>query len=129
VQGAATTPDADRARKRQVVDAFLAASRAGDFEALLAVLDPDVVFRADTTAVRMGGTAEIRGAAAVAGTFRGRAQAAQPALVDGEVGLVVAPGGRLRIALRLTITDGRIAAIEAIADPERLGRLDVAVLG
>jgi RNA polymerase sigma-70 factor (ECF subfamily) len=128
VQGAPSAPDADVTRQRKVVDAFLAASRGGDFEALLAVLDPDVVFRADAIAVRMGGLAEIRGAAAVAETFKGRAQAAKPALIDGAVGIAVIFGRRLRIALNLTITGDRIAGIEAVADPERLRGFDVAVL-
>jgi RNA polymerase sigma-70 factor (ECF subfamily) len=127
VQGA-PSPDADVARQRKVVDAFLAASRGGDFEALLAVLDPDVVFRADPVAVRMGGLPEIRGAAAVAETFKGRAQAAKPALIDGAVGLAVIFGGRLRIALNLTITGDRIVGIEAVADPERLRQFDLTVL-
>jgi hypothetical protein len=95
---------------------------------LLAVLDPDVVFRADPVAARMGGQAEIRGAPAVAATFKGRAQAAKPALVDGELGVAVEFGGRLRIVLVLTIADGKIAEINAIADPERLGQFDVAAL-
>jgi RNA polymerase sigma-70 factor (ECF subfamily) len=128
VQGAPASPDADVARQRKVVDAFLAASRGGDFEALLAVLDPDVVFRADPIAVRMGGLPEIRGAAAVAETFKGRAQAAKPALIDGAVGIAVIFGGRLRIALNLTITDDRIVGIEAVADPERLRQFDLTVL-
>jgi RNA polymerase sigma factor (sigma-70 family) len=128
VQGASPVSDADRARQREVVDAFLAASRDGDFDALLAVLDPDVVFRADPVAVCMGGQAEIRGAPAVAATFKGRAQAAKPALVDGELGVAVDFGGRLRIVLVLTIADGKIAEINAIADPERLGQFDVTAL-
>jgi RNA polymerase sigma-70 factor (ECF subfamily) len=128
VQGAPAVADADVSRQRRVVDAFLAASRGGDFEALLAVLDPDVVFRADPIAVRMGGQAEIRGAAAVAETFKGRAQAAKPALIDGAVGLAVIFGGGLRIALNLTIANDRIVGIEAVADPERLGQMDLAVL-
>jgi RNA polymerase sigma-70 factor (ECF subfamily) len=128
VQGTPAIPDADVTRQRKVVDAFLAASRGGDFEALLAVLDPDVVFHADHAAVRLGGLAEIRGAAAVAETFKGRAQAAKPALIDGAVGLAVIMGGQLRIALNLTIADDRIVAIEAVADPERLSRFDLTVL-
>ena len=128
VQGAPSAPDADVTRQRKVVDAFLAASRGGDFEALLALLDPDVVFRADAIAVRMGGLPEIRGAAAVAETFKGRAQAAKPALIDGAVGIAVILGGQLRIALYLTITDNRIVGIEAVADPERLSRFDLTVL-
>jgi RNA polymerase sigma factor (sigma-70 family) len=128
VQGAPSAPDADVTRQRKVVDAFLAASRGGDFEALLAVLDPDVVFRADQVAVRMGGLPEIRGAAAVAETFKGRAQAAKPALIDGAVGIAVMLGGRLRIALNLTITGDRIVGIEAVADPEELRQFDLTVL-
>ena len=128
VQGTPRAPDADVTRQHKIVDAFLAASRGGDFEALLTMLDPDVVFRADPVAVRMGGVPEIRGAAAVAETFKGRAQAAKPALIDGAVGIAVIFGGRLRIALNLTITDDRIAGIEAVADPERLRQMDLAVL-
>jgi RNA polymerase sigma-70 factor, ECF subfamily len=128
VQGGAPTPDADRARQREVVDAFLAASRGGDFEALLAVLDPDVVLRSDRAAVHLGGPAEIRGAAAVATNFRGRAQLARPALVDGAVGVIVAPRGRLLLVLVLTITHGKIAAIDVVADPKHLRQLDLAVL-
>jgi RNA polymerase sigma-70 factor (ECF subfamily) len=128
VQGAPAASDDDPARQREVVDAFLAASRGGDMSALLALLDPDVVFRADPVAARMGGTAEIRGAAAVAGTFKGRAQAARPALVDGAVGVAVVLQGRVRIVLGLTVEEGKIVAIDAIADPEHLHQLDVAVL-
>jgi RNA polymerase sigma factor (sigma-70 family) len=128
VQGTPSAPDADVSRQRQVVEAFLAASRSGDFEGLLAVLDPDVVFRADHAAQRLGALAEIRGAAAVAETFKGRAQAAKPALVDGALALAVIFGGRLRIVLRLTITGERIAAVEAVADAERIGEFDVEVL-
>ena len=128
VQGAATGFDADLARQREVVDAFLAASRGGDFDALLAVLDPDVVLRADHAAARAGASREVRGAAAVADTFAGRARAAQPALVDGAAGLVWAPGGRPRVVFNFTITRGKIVAIEMVADPERLRQLDLAVL-
>jgi RNA polymerase sigma-70 factor (ECF subfamily) len=128
VQGKSEIPEADVGRQRQIVDAFLAASRGGDFDALLAVLDPDVVFRADPVAVRMGGAAELRGAAAVAETFKGRAQAAKPALVDGSVGVAVIMGGRLRIMLRLAIAEDRIVAIEAIADPAQLRELNWTVL-
>jgi RNA polymerase sigma-70 factor (ECF subfamily) len=128
VQGGAAAPDADRGRQREVVDAFLAASRGGDFEALLAVLDPDVVLRSDRAAVRLGGPAEIRGAAAVASNFRGRARLARSALVDGAVGVIVAPRGRLLLVLVLTITHGKIAAIDVVANPEHLRQLDLAVL-
>jgi RNA polymerase sigma factor (sigma-70 family) len=124
VQGAAV-PDTDMARRREVVDAFLAASRAGDFEALLAVLDPDVVLRADRAAVQTGASNEVRGAAAVADTFAGRARAAQLALVNGAVGAVWAPGGRPRVAFGFTITRGRITEIDILADPERLRQVDL----
>jgi RNA polymerase sigma-70 factor (ECF subfamily) len=131
VQGgspAATVPAVDRARQQQVVDAFLAASRSGDFEALLAVLDPDVVVRADDAAVEMGSDREVRGAAAVAAMFAGRARAAQPALIDGAVGLVWSAGGRPRVVFDLDIRDGRIVAVDLLADPEHLDRLDVTLL-
>jgi RNA polymerase sigma-70 factor (ECF subfamily) len=112
-----------------VVDAFLAASRGGDFDALLALLDPDVVLRADKAAVLTGGiAAELRGAAAVAETFAGRARAAQPALVDGAVGLAWAPGGNPKAVFDLTIADGRIVAVDLILDPDVLGDLDVVLL-
>jgi RNA polymerase sigma-70 factor (ECF subfamily) len=128
VQGAATAPEADRTRQRAVVDAFLAASRGGSFDALLALLDPDVVLRADNASVQMGAAAEVRGAAGVAKTFSGRAQAAQLAIVDGAAGLVWAPGGRPRVVFGFTLARGRIVAIDMVADPQRLRQLDVAVL-
>jgi len=128
VQGADPVADADLSGQRAVVDAFLAASRGGDFGALLAVLDPDVVLRADPTAVRAGASAAVRGAAAVAETFSGRARLARPALVDGAVGAVWAAGGRPRFVFSFTITRGKIVAIDILADPERLGQLDLAVL-
>jgi RNA polymerase sigma factor (sigma-70 family) len=132
VQGTPAVADADAeadlGRKRKIIEAFLAASRGGDFEGLLAVLDPDVVFRADDAAQRLGSLAEIRGAAGVAENFKGRAQAARPALVDGALALAVILGGQLRVVLRLTIARDRIAAVEAIADAERLGQLDVEML-
>ena len=121
-------PDADFNRQKNIVDAFLKASREGDFEGLLAVLDPDVVLRADHAAQRLGSLAEIRGAAAVAETFKGRAQAAKPALVDGALALAVILGGQLRIVLRLTMAGDRIAAVEAVADAERIATFDVEVL-
>ena len=95
VQQATTSPATDLTRQRDVVGAFLAASREGNFDGLLAMLDPDVVLRADDAAVRMGASAEVRGAGGVAGTFSGRARAAQRALVDGAAGAVWAPGGKL----------------------------------
>jgi RNA polymerase sigma factor (sigma-70 family) len=128
VQGAAAAPDADLTRQREVVDAFLAASRGGDFNALLALLDPDVVLRADRAAVQMGSSSEVRGAAAVANTFSGRARVAQPALVNGAVGAVWASGGRPRVVFSFTITRGKIVAIDLLADPARLRQLDLAIL-
>ena len=128
VQGADTAGQRDVRRQRQVVDAFLAASRDGDFDALLALLDPDVVLRADAVAVQSGADEELHGAVSVAGTFSGRAKFAQPALVDGAVAAVWAPGGTLRVLFSMTITGGRISAIDLVADPEHLGRLDVTIL-
>jgi RNA polymerase sigma factor (sigma-70 family) len=141
VQGAPAAPDADRARQREIVDAFLAASRGGDFSALLAVLDPNVVLRADPVAVAESLAAqargvrgapalapEIRGAEEVARTFAGRARAAQPALIVGVPGLVWAPGGETRAVFGFTISGGKIVGIELIADPERIRQLDVTIL-
>jgi RNA polymerase sigma-70 factor (ECF subfamily) len=121
-------PIVGRSRQRQVVGAFLAASRGGDFDALLAVLDPDVALRADPAAVQAGAASEVRGAADVARTFAGRARAAQPALVNGAAGLVWAPGGRPRVAFGFTIMRGRIVEIDLVADPERLRQLDLVIL-
>jgi RNA polymerase sigma factor (sigma-70 family) len=128
VQGASEGPGADLARQRDVVDAFLAASRGGDLGALLAVLDPDVVLRADRAAVGAGASSEVHGATAVARTFAGRARAAQPALVNGAVGAVWAPDGPPRVVVGFTITRGKIVEIDLIADPTRLRELDLAVL-
>lgn len=128
VQGAGKVSDADPARRREIVQAFLAASRGGHFDVLLAVLDPDVVLRADAAAMKLGAAAELRGAEAVARNFSGRARAAQPVLVDGVIGVVWAPGGRPRVVFDITITDGKIVAIELIADPERISRLDLVIL-
>jgi RNA polymerase sigma-70 factor (ECF subfamily) len=123
--GEAVSPDRDR--QREILKAFLAASKGGDLQALLAVLDPDVVFRADPVAARMGAPSEVRGADAVANLFKGRAQGAQPALVDGGMGALVVLSGKLRIALRISFANDRISGVESIADPEALRRLDVAV--
>ncbi|OHV19328.1 sigma-70 family RNA polymerase sigma factor [Rhizobium sp. RMa-01] len=128
VQGVDEAPDVDFGRKRTVAEAFLSASRNGDLEALLAVLAPDVVFRPDVTAARFGTIGEMRGADEVARAFKGRAQAAEIAVVDGELGFVVQIGGQLRVVVALTIADGRIAAIDAIADPDHLERLDYSIL-
>jgi RNA polymerase sigma factor (sigma-70 family) len=127
-QGASTDSDVDLTHQREVVDAFLAASRGGGFDALLAVLDPDIVLRADQTVVYMGASEEVRGALAVAEQFSGRARAAQPALVNGAIGLVWAPGGQARVVFDFTISGGKIVAINMLADPERLRTLDVTIL-
>jgi RNA polymerase sigma-70 factor (ECF subfamily) len=128
----ATTRNADLDRQRAVVDAFLAAARAGDFQGLLAVLDPDVVLRSD----RPGAPREIGGAAeyarrAAAGGARAAATGAwtaQPALINGAVGIIVAPLGRLTMVLEFTIENDKIVAVDATADPERLATLELAVL-
>ena len=128
VQGARPDGHVDAGRRREIVDAFLAASRGGDLTALLALLDPDVVLRGDAATLRLGTPPEIRGAGPVAEFFNGRAQAARPALVDGNIDVAVVPGGRLLLVLRLEIAGGRIAAINAVAARDDLGRLDVALL-
>ena len=128
VQGGTTVGDADRSRQREIVAAFLAASRGGDLAGLLALLDPDVVLRADGAAVAAGAADEVRGSAAVAETFSGRARAAQPALINGVAGLVWAPGGQPRVVFDFAIAGGKIVAIHLIADPQRLRDLDLAIL-
>jgi RNA polymerase sigma factor (sigma-70 family) len=130
VQGAAPS-DADFIRQREVVDAFLAALRGGDFDALVAVLDPDVVVRVDQAAGPPGAPREVRGArtwAKGALAYSRFAHFAQPALVNGAVGVVVAPRGRLFRVLHFTLTRGKIAQVDVIADPARLRQLDLAVL-
>jgi RNA polymerase sigma-70 factor (ECF subfamily) len=122
---AADQAEAEVARRRDVVAAFLAASREGDFGALLEMLDPDIVLRADATAARMGAASEVRGAEAVAGTFSGRARAAELAIIDGAPGIIWAQEGRTRVAFDFTISRGKVTAIEMIADPELLGQLDI----
>jgi RNA polymerase sigma factor (sigma-70 family) len=131
VRGRPRVPDTDLASQRVVVDAFLAASRGGDFDALVAVLDPDVVLRVDRAAVPGGVSRKVYGAPAVAKgalAFSGRARFARSALVNGAVGVVVAPRGRLFAVLGLTVMRGKILEIDVAADPERLRQLDVAVL-
>ena len=126
VQGA-PEPDVDLERQREVVDAFLAASRGGDFEALVAVLHPDVVLRADGP----GAPVQLRGARAVVGQARryaGLAKFARPALVNGAAGLVVAPGGRPFAVMGFTVAGGRIVELDILADPARLRELDLTVL-
>ncbi|WP_327044853.1 sigma-70 family RNA polymerase sigma factor [Microbispora sp. NBC_01189] len=125
VHDTADVPSSDLVRQRAVVDAFLAASRAGDIGALLAVLAPDVVRRADAVALRgqVRARAEMRGARAVAEETRTnvrRARFAWPALVNGAVGAVVAPHGRLQLVLEFAFAGDRIASIDVIGDPVRL---------
>lgn len=130
VRGAPAASDADLTGQRQVVDKFLAALRGGDFEGLVAVLDPDVVLRADSVAAPPNGT-EVRGArtwAKGALAFSRFARFVQQALVNGAVGLVLAPSGRLSRVLNFTMRQGKIVKIEIVADPDRLRQLDLAVL-
>jgi RNA polymerase sigma-70 factor (ECF subfamily) len=121
VQGADV--DGDPERERAVVDAFLAAARAGDFAALVDLLDPEAVFRSDDAALVEGGVPLLVGAGAVAEAFKGRAQAARSALLDGVLGVIVAPSGHLLLVLEVAVENGRIVEIDAIADPERLAAL------
>jgi len=120
------------AEQRRLAAAFLAAARGGDVRGLLAVLAPDVVRRADTAALPAGAPAEVSGVDAVVDettTLAARARAAELALLDGNVGFVVAPRGRLLLAVVLTYADGRIGAYDVIGDPDRLGRLAIRLLG
>jgi hypothetical protein len=126
--GGESTGDEDAALRRTIVDAFLAASRGGDFARLLALLDPGVVMRADAAGVKFGAEALVRGADAVAATFSGRAKAARLALIDGAPGVLWSAGGTPRVAFTFTIEDGRITAIDLLADPETLTTLTLQVL-
>jgi RNA polymerase sigma factor (sigma-70 family) len=129
VQGA-PEPDTDLARQREVVDAFFAASRDGDFDALVAVLDPDVELRIDGGVRRQEASLVLRGAAAVAGhtaTYSKLYVFVRPALVNGTAGAVVAPHGRLFSVMAFTVTNGKITQIDALLDPERLARLELSI--
>jgi RNA polymerase sigma-70 factor (ECF subfamily) len=131
VRGEAPVPDVDLARQREVVDAFFAAARDGDFDALVAVLDPDVVVRSDGGVLRPGASVVIHGARTVAEqalTFARLSPFVRPALVNGTAGVVVAPGGRPFSVMGFTVRRGRIVEIDALSDPARLRRLDLAVL-
>ena len=130
VRGGSTTERPQLGRQREIVDAFLAALRDGDFEGLLAVLDPDLVVRADMPG-QAGAPTEIRGAAVWAKgaiAYGHLARNVRPALVDGAVGLILGAHGRLTRALTFTIANGRITGIEVIGDPARLGALEVSTL-
>jgi RNA polymerase sigma-70 factor (ECF subfamily) len=129
VRGKTPNPATDLARQRQLVDAFLAAARDGDFDALLTVLDGDVVLHVDAAAA--GTPTTIRGAQAVAANaraFSANSRFAEPALVDGAVGIVVAPKGKLALVLRFSVAADKITEIDIDADPARLSRLSLAVL-
>jgi RNA polymerase sigma-70 factor (ECF subfamily) len=131
VHGAEPPPDADPPRQREVVDAFFAAARGGDFEALISVLDPDVVLRSDGGPKRAAASAVVRGAENVASRVVAfalpRAQL-RPVRVNGEVGVVVIVNGRVLSILGFTVRNGRIVAIDALADPDRLRDLDLSAV-
>ena len=131
VQGATPTGEVDVARQRQIVEAFMAASRDGNLQGLLSLLDPDVVLRADATVVRRpraGAVPEVFGAPEVAAAFSGRARGAQLALLDGVPGAVWLAGGRPRVAFSFKLVGDKIVAIDMLGDPDRLEQLDVVVL-
>ena len=131
VQGQAPTPDADLTRQREVVNAFFAASREGDFDALVAVLDPEIVLRSDGGLARPSLTFEIRGAREVAQQAllsRRLSPFVRKALINGAAGVVVAANGRALFVMAFTVTGGKIVAIDVLADPDRLHLLDLAAL-
>jgi RNA polymerase sigma-70 factor (ECF subfamily) len=127
-----------RTRQREIVTAFLTASRGGDFTALMTLLDPDVVLHADPAAVKAAAAAAahgapqyaetVHGAAAVAEIFKGRAQAARVATIDGAFGAVYAPGGTPRVAFEFTVADGRIVGISISADPDSVREMEIGIL-
>jgi hypothetical protein len=128
VQGADPAGAGDRSRARRTVEAFLNASRDGDFGALLALLDPDVVLTADADAVRVGAS-QVRGSQAVAETFAGRARAARLALINGQPGLVWAPGGKAQVVFGFTVEENKITAIQLLANSATLDDLDIVLMG
>jgi RNA polymerase sigma-70 factor (ECF subfamily) len=128
VRGKADTPDGDRAERYRAVEAFLRAARDGQFETLLSLLDPSVTFRLDAGALRLYPGAAPFGAEAVAEAFNGNAMLAHAVLLDGEAGVaVVSPRGQLLMVMVLTFEGDRIAGFEAIADPERLAKAELAL--
>jgi RNA polymerase sigma-70 factor (ECF subfamily) len=137
VRGGGDVDAQDRARKERLVGAFLTASRTGDLTGLIAVLDPNVVLHADTIAVaaagRSGGAfplpAALSGRDAVANLFKGRAQAARMAVVDDDIAAIYAPGGKAQVVFSFTLKEGRIGAIDIIADPERIRAMEIAPPG
>ncbi len=135
VRGASTVSEAKTFPQREIVEAFLSASRAGDFDALLALLDPDAAMRfgpeivaAWAAAATTGATGEFHGARAIAEIFKGHARGAQLALVNGVVGAVFAPGGQLRGVFRFTTRGGKIVEIDVLGDPTSLSKLEIAIL-
>ncbi|RNB78544.1 sigma-70 family RNA polymerase sigma factor [Brevibacillus fluminis] len=129
VQGTDLAVDAAEVmQKRELIDAFLAASRTGDFDKLLSVLDPNVVLRNDISFAPVSAVPEVYGSQSVAKQFAGRAQGARPVLVNGSVGVLVAPRGKMLLVLEFTIADGKITEIGMIADQTRLNELDLAIL-
>jgi RNA polymerase sigma-70 factor (ECF subfamily) len=131
VRGAAPAPDPDLDRQREVLGAFLAAARGGDFDALVALLDPDVLMRVDGGTVRADASLELRGAAAVAAEIRRfapGARFARPALVNGAAGFVVVPGDRAVAVIGCTVAGGRIVEMDVLADPDRLRDVDLSAL-
>jgi hypothetical protein len=132
VQGQPTAPDPDVARQREVVDAFFAASRDGDFDALVAVLDPDVVLRSDGGPTRPRLTFVLRGPRDVTAQALASGKLSpfvRPALINGAAGVVVVATDRPMFVMAFTVTGGKIVAIDVLADPDRLRRLDLSVLG
>jgi RNA polymerase sigma-70 factor (ECF subfamily) len=128
VRGAEAPPAPDIAAQCELVEAFLAASRDGELEKIVAILDPDVVFRADSAAMRGKRAQEVHGAERVSKMYKGRAQGAGLALLDGRPGIVVtAQPGQVMLLIRLTFADGRIAAIDVTGDPEKIRATEIGV--
>ena len=128
VQGSAPAAGVDLVQHRSLVEAFLQATRQGDFEALVRVLHPDVVLRPDQFALQMGSRLETRGAREVASALSGGARGTRLVLAAGMTALAWAPGGRIRSIIEFTVTDGRITAIDVTADPDRIAELDIVML-
>jgi RNA polymerase sigma-70 factor (ECF subfamily) len=125
VRGSSVIADADHARRQEIVSAFLAASHHQDYDALLAVLDPEIVMRADVTALQLGAAPEVRGARAVADVMKVWAKGAKPVVVNGQAGAFWAPGGKPLVVYGFVIEHGRIVGIDLIADTSRLEELDL----
>jgi RNA polymerase sigma factor (sigma-70 family) len=125
----AEDPTSDPQRQREIVDAFLAAAKSGDFQMLLSLLSPDVELEADPTAITMGAPASLLGSNDVASMFSGRAKGARTALLDGLAGMVWAQGGTAKVAFDFTVVDGKVTKIEMIADDDVLGEIEIEVLG